>query len=50
MLPNLAQTIPIFAAWVSDHPSPVLRRFKDVLVLHAQTGAPARTARRRSGA
>ena len=49
-LADVQQTIPIFAAWVSDHPSPVLRRFKDVLVLHAQTGAPARTARRRAGA
>lgn len=48
-LADARETIPTFAAWVSDHPSPVLQRFKDVLVLNAQMGGagapPVRRAR-----
>lgn len=36
------ETIPTFAAWVADHPSPVLHRFRETLMLQAQTAfAPA---------
>jgi DNA-binding transcriptional LysR family regulator len=40
-LADARDTIPTFAAWVSDHPSPVLQRFKDVLLAGAQGGVPA---------
>lgn len=47
-LADVRETIPIFAVWLAGHPSPVLHRFRDVLVMHAQTGAPAASARPRS--
>ena len=36
-LAGVQETIPTFAAWVADHPSPVLRRFRETLVLHVQS-------------
>jgi len=35
-LADVRETIPTFAAWVADHPSEVLRRFKDAVVENAQ--------------
>jgi DNA-binding transcriptional LysR family regulator len=46
-LADAGETIPTFAAWVSDHPSAVLQRFKDVLLLNAQVGVPVAPAPRR---
>ena len=39
-LSDARQIIPTFAAWVADHPSAVLQRFRDVLILNAQMNAP----------
>ena len=36
-LAGVQETIPTFAAWVTDHPSPLLRRFRETLVLHVQS-------------
>lgn len=36
-LAGVQETIPTFAAWVADHPSPLLRRFRETLVLHVQS-------------
>jgi DNA-binding transcriptional LysR family regulator len=36
-LAGVQETIPTFAAWVVDHPSPLLRRFRETLVLHVQS-------------
>lgn len=47
-LADVRETIPTFAAWVSDHPSEVLRRFKDVVIVNAQTTVPRRNTTRRA--
>lgn len=42
------ETIPTFAAWVADHPSPVLKRFRETMMLNLQTSfvaAPPRARR-----
>lgn len=44
-LAGVADTIPTFAAWVADHPSEVLRRFRETLI----GGARALPAGRNSG-
>lgn len=35
-LVDAQETIPTFAAWSADHPSPVLHRFKETMILAAQ--------------
>lgn len=36
-LEGVQESIPTFAAWVADHPSPLLRRFRETLMLHVQS-------------
>jgi len=42
------ETIPTFAAWAADHPSAVLHRFKETMILEAQMSDRAMTRARRS--
>lgn len=49
-LADVAETIPTFAAWVADHPSEVLRRFKDMVILNAQMTVAGRAPGRRTRA
>jgi hypothetical protein len=36
-LSGALETIPTFAVWLADHPSAVLRRFRETLMLHVQS-------------
>jgi DNA-binding transcriptional LysR family regulator len=47
-LADVRETIPTFAAWVSDHPSEVLRRFKDLVIANAQMTVARRNTGRRA--
>jgi DNA-binding transcriptional LysR family regulator len=47
-LADVQETIPTFAAWVSDHPSEVLRRFKDLVIANAQMTVARRNTVRRT--
>ena len=46
-LADVRETIPTFASWVADHPSEVLRRFKDMLTASAQMKLTGRNTSRR---
>lgn len=44
-LADARETIPTFAAWVADHPSPVLQRFRETMMLNLQTSFVAAAPR-----